>query len=97
MALCFRESSNIKALDIILSVGLGILAIYTAHSFLIIDICLDMGGSIDKTTGSCIDENYHEQYIVISPVLLAVYFVIGMLVSLISAFIIKAIRGAKND
>ena len=72
------------------------MATYTAHIFLIVDACLDMGGSIDKTTGSCIDENYHEQYMVISPALLAVYFVIGLLVSLMSAFIIKAIRSAEN-
>lgn len=88
---------KVKPVDIFLSIGLGLLAIYAAHSFLVVDACLDMGGSIDEDTGSCVDENYHEQYMVLSPVLLGIYFFIGIVVSLVSVFTIKTIRGTKGS
>lgn len=56
-----------------------------------------MGGFIDPKSGLCNDENYHEQYLVVTPVLLAIYFFIGLLVSVVSALVIKAVRGAKGE
>lgn len=87
---------SVKAIDIILSISLGLLVIYVSHSFLVTDACLDMGGAIDSETGSCFDENYHEQYMVITPVLFAIYFAIGLFVSLLSVFLIKLIRRTKS-
>jgi len=85
-----------KPIDIVISILLGLLAIYFAHGFLVIDACLDMGGSIESESGVCLDENYHKQYMVFSQLLLAVYFVIGLVVSLLSVFTIKTIRRTKN-
>lgn len=87
---------KVKPIDIFLSIGLGLLSIYAAHSFLVVDACLNMGGALDESAGSCLDENYHEQHIVFSPVLLVIYFFIGLVVSLVSVFTIKTIRGAKS-
>jgi hypothetical protein len=94
--LCLREIMRAKAIEIILSIALGLLAIYMVHCFLAVDTCLDMGGSIDSETGVCRDENYHEQYLVLSPALLTIYFFIGLVVSLLSVFIIKTIRRPKS-
>ncbi|CED60564.1 putative uncharacterized protein [Moritella viscosa] len=95
-ALCFRGSMNARIIDIILSISLGLLVIYASHNFLIVDSCLDMGGAIDQKTGSCFDENYHELYMVVTPALTAIYFVIGLLVSLLSIFTIKRIKRTKG-
>lgn len=88
---------SIKITDIILSLAIGLLAIYTVHDFIVTDACLDSGGAINTETGHCIDENYHEQYMVFSPVLLSIYFVIGLIFSVLSALIIKSIRRANSE
>lgn len=85
-----------KPIDIIVSIGLGLISIYAAHSFLVVDTCLDMGGAFDEKTGVCLDSNYHELHMVFSGVLLSIYFVIGLIVSLMSAFIITKIRASKG-
>jgi hypothetical protein len=43
-----------------------------------------MGGTIDQETGACLDESYHEEFIVLSGAILAIYFVIGFIVSALS-------------
>jgi hypothetical protein len=88
---------KVKATDICLSIGLGLLAIYAAHDFFVVDACLDMGSAIDEATGSRLDNNYHEQRMVFSPALLVIYFFIGLVVSLVSVLTIKALRGTKGD
>jgi hypothetical protein len=47
---------GIRATEIVLSVGFGLLAIHATHSLLIVDVCLDMSGAIDEETGACLDE-----------------------------------------
>jgi len=85
-----------KPIDIIVSIGLGLISIYAAHSFLVVDACLDMGGAFDEKTRVCLDSNYHEIHMVFSGALLSIYFVIGLIVSLMSAFIITKIRASKG-
>ena len=87
---------RIESLDIILGVGLGLLAIYITHDFLWVDRCLDMGGAIERETGVCIDINGHVQ-----PVLtfssLAVCFFLGLLVSLIAMLTVKKLRSLSKS
>ena len=51
------ERVGIKAMDIIISIGLGIVTIYVTHSFLIVDACLDLGGVIDEESAACLDSD----------------------------------------
>ena len=88
---------SIKFTDIILGIALGLIAIYLTHDFIVADACLDMGGGIAPNSGFCIDENYHEQYMVVTPVLLVIYFFIGLVISVVSALVIKAVRRAKGE
>lgn len=91
----FQKTMNSKLIRIVISILIGLLAIYAAHRFLIVDVCLDSGGSINEA-GVCIDENYHEQYIVISIALLAMYFALGLIVSLASVFVLGKLSSASN-
>ena len=82
-----------KPIDIVFSVGLGLLAIYAVHSFLLVDSCLDRGGAISQDSGECIGINEQNMNIAFSGVLLTIYFFIGLSVSLVSAFILNKVRG----
>jgi 4-hydroxybenzoate polyprenyltransferase len=53
-----------------------------------------MGGTIDKETGACLDESYHEQYMVLSGAILATYFVIGFINTVIWIFYFCAFASA---
>jgi hypothetical protein len=86
----------IKPLDIIGSILLGLLAIYLAHRFMVVDWCLDRGGAIDHEADVCIDAEGNEQNMVLTSPLLCIYFVLGLVVSLTTAITANKIRGARN-
>jgi len=87
---------RIEPLDIIVGIGLGLLAIYIMHGFVLVNKCLDMRAAIEQKAGVCIDINGHEQP-VLTISLLAVYFLLGLLVSLIAMLTIKKLRGMNKN
>jgi hypothetical protein len=89
-------SMNIKPIDIIGSILLGLLVIYLTHRFMVVDSCLDLGGAIEGESGMCIDAEGEEQSMMLSVPLLCIYFVLGLVVSMVSAITIKKIRCAIN-
>jgi hypothetical protein len=89
-------SMNIKPIDIIGSILLGLFAIYLLHRFMVVDSCLDLGGAIESESGVCIDAEGNELSMMLTAPLLCIYFVLGLVVSMASAFTIKKIRCAIN-
>ncbi len=83
---------SIKPIDIVLSIGLSLLAIFVVHRFFMIDSCLDMGGAIERFSMACRVGDNLEKRLEISSVLLSLYFLIGIIVSLGSVFAIKKVR-----
>ena len=88
---------SVRATDIVLSTSLGLLAIIILHCSILVYACLETGGSIDLEAFACLDENYHEQYFVISGAWLVAYLLLGIAVSLACAFSIRRIRVAKSE
>ena len=83
-------------IKIVISILIGLLAVYLFQRFIVVDSCLDLGGSINES-GLCIYKNGLEQYIVISSVLLSIYFTIGIIISLVCAYILgKLVNTAKD-
>ncbi len=76
---------------------MGFLAIFAIHSFLVVDACLDMGYVINKESSACVDGNGHEQHIAFSAVMLVMYFVLGLMVSLISVLILSKVVSSENS
>lgn len=91
------SSHSVSTIQCVLSIGVGLLAAYGLHNWLIIDICLDQGGFIDESSGACFDENYHQVYIVISLRLWLVYLCFGFLVSLLTWGGIKLVAFAVRN
>lgn len=89
-------SMDIKAIDIIGSILLGLLTIYLAHRFMVVDSCLDLGGEIESESSLCTDVEGDEQSMTLTVPLLCIYFVLGLIVSLASVITVNKIRCAIN-
>ena len=71
---------------------LGLLAIYLAHGFMVVDSCLDLGEVTEAETGLCADAEGREQPLRLTVPLLCMYFVSGLCVSLVSVLTVNKIR-----
>ncbi len=80
---------NTRVLDLVIGVGLGMISVYAIHSFMVVYVCLEMGGTIDKEAGSCLDSDYHEVYLVVTGTAFSIYLIVGLTVSVISVLILK--------
>jgi hypothetical protein len=73
------------------------MAIYVAHHSIDIDACLDRVMATPVDSGTCLLGDEHHLSTGISATVLSVHFVLGLAVSLLSAWIINHIRSAKGD
>jgi hypothetical protein len=67
------------------------LVIWQLHSYLLVDSCLDKGGSFEYKTGECIVDNVSTQGAELSSIMLVVYFIAGITVALVVATFIRKI------
>jgi hypothetical protein len=69
----------------------SLLCIWLLHSFLIVDDCLDNGGSFDYKTSQCLLENGQIYENTFTSIALIVYVVVGFVVSLTVAKFLRAL------
>jgi uncharacterized membrane protein len=69
----------------------SLLCIWLLHSFLIVDDCLDNGGSFDYKTSQCLLENGQLYENTFTSIALVVYVVVGFVVSLTVAKFLRAL------
>jgi uncharacterized membrane protein len=69
----------------------SLLCIWLLHSFLIVDDCLDNGGSFDYKTSQCLLENGQLYENTFTSIALIVYIVVGFVVSLTVAKFLRAL------
>jgi hypothetical protein len=69
----------------------SLLCIWLLHSFLIVDDCLDNGGSFDYKTSQCLLENGQLYENTFTSIALIVYVVVGFIGSLTVAKFLRAL------
>jgi hypothetical protein len=69
----------------------SLLCIWLLHSFLIVDDCLDNGGSFDYKTSQCLLENGQLYENTFTSIALIVYVVVGFVVSLTVAKFLRVL------
>ena len=80
---------NRTLLPTLIGVFSSLLAIWALHSFLVVDDCLDHGGSFQYDTGKCVLENGEVYTAYSTSMLLVLFFVVGFIVSLLVASIVR--------
>ena len=74
----------------------SLFAIWSLHTFLIVDDCLDQGGSFDYATAKCLLENGQVYDSSLASMAIALYFVVGFGVSFIVSTIIRKLFNIKR-
>jgi len=72
---------NRTLLPTLIGVFTSLFAIWSLHTFLMVDDCLDQSGSFDYSTGKCLLENGQTYDSSIATMALVLYFVVGFGVS----------------
>jgi hypothetical protein len=67
----------------------SLFAIWSLHTFLMVDDCLDQGGSFDYATAKCLLENGQVYESNLATIALVLYFVVGFGVSFIVSSVIR--------
>jgi hypothetical protein len=82
---------NRSAIPTLVGVFTSLIAIWALHQFIMVDECLDQGGSFQYSSGKCLLESglVHESSL--ATMALVLYFVVGFTVSLLVATIIRKI------
>ena len=73
----------------LIGVFTSLLAIWSLHTFLVVDDCLEQGGSFDYATAKCLLENGQVYDSNIATLVLVLYFVVGFGVSFIVSSVIR--------
>ena len=66
------------------------------HEFFKLDDCLDMGGVFIEKTGNCLDVNDQIDNMKVTPPMVAIYIVVGLLVYSLLSAIFKAANFIKR-
>jgi hypothetical protein len=77
-----------------IGITLALVAVYQLHAFMLLDTCLDFGGTYQKTTDTCIDSTGQQQIMVASGAMLLIYGILGVVVAGISAFAARKVLAA---
>lgn len=80
---------NRTLLPTLIGVFISLLAIWALHNFLVVDDCLDQGGSFDYATAKCLLENGQAYDAKLQSVALIIYCVVGFGVSFIVSSLIR--------
>jgi hypothetical protein len=80
----------------LIGVFTSLLAIWSLHTFLVVDDCLEQGGSFDYATAKCLLENGQVYDSNIATLVLVLYFVVGFGVSFIVSSVIRKFFNIKK-
>lgn len=69
----------------------SLIAIWLVNDYLLVDPCLDKGGSFNYSKGECLLKSGEVKVSELGKYLMAVYFFMGVLISLIVSFSIRKI------
>jgi len=87
---------NSTSIPTFIGVFTSLLTIWLLHSFLVVDNCLENGGSFQYKSGKCLLENGQVYDGNFSTILLVVYFFVGFVVSLLVAWLIRKLFKIKQ-
>jgi len=73
----------------------SLFAIWALHTFLIVDDCLDHGGSFDYDTAKCLLDGGKTYESDLATIAIVLYFVVGFVVSFLVSKIIRKILKIK--
>ena len=87
---------NSTSIPTLIGVFTSLLVIWALHSFLVIDDCLDHGGVFQYNSGRCLLENGQVYESNLASMVIVLYFVVGFVVSLLVAGIIRKVFKIKQ-
>ncbi len=80
-----------KAIPQFVGVIVSFIAIWLVNDFLLVDQCLDNGGSFNYAKAECLLENGEIEAYELGKYLIAIYFFMGLLIALSVSFVIGKI------
>jgi len=79
-----------------IGVMMSFIAIWLVNDSLLVEQCLDKGGSFNYRKGACLLENGNMQFSTLSDYLIAIYFFMGISIALTVSFTIRKIFKIKQ-
>jgi hypothetical protein len=82
---------NRNSIPTLIGVFTSLLAIWSLHTFLIVDDCLDRGGSFTYDIGQCVLDNGQPYESTLGSYAIVLYSIVGFFVSFIVSTLIKKV------
>ncbi|MDX2368707.1 MAG: hypothetical protein QNK36_09940 [Colwellia sp.] len=82
---------NKNSIPLFIGVIFSLIAIWLVNDYLLVDQCLDKGGSFDYSKAECLLENGEVKASELGTYIMAVYFFMGLVISLFVSFSIRKI------
>ncbi|WP_114325759.1 hypothetical protein [Candidatus Colwellia aromaticivorans] len=82
---------NKNSIPLFIGVIFSLVAIWLVNDYLLVDQCLDNGGSFDYSKAECLLENGDVKSSELGAYFMAIYFFMGVLISLFFSFSIRKI------
>ena len=82
---------NRTSIPTLVGVFTSLLAIWSLHTFLVVDDCLDQGGSFTYDVGKCVLENGQAYESTFASYAIVLYCVVGFSVSFLVSTLIKKV------
>lgn len=80
-----------NTIPLFIGVIVSLIAIWLVNYALLVEPCLDSGGSFDYSKAACLLENGDVKVSEVSTYIMAVYFFMGILISLSISFFVRRI------
>ena len=80
-----------NSIPLFIGVIVSFIAIWLVNDLLLVEKCLDSGGSFNYNKGECLLENGEMKVSELGKYLIAIYFFMGILISLFISFSIRKI------
>ncbi len=80
---------NRTSIPTLIGVFTSLLAIWVLHKFLVVDDCLDHGGSFQYNSGKCLLENGQVYDSNLATMAILLYFAVGFIVSILVSSLIR--------
>ena len=74
----------------------SLFVLWKLHEFMLVDHCLDSGGSYQYSTGKCLIENGSALELKLTAPMLILYFIVGLIVSLFVAVLVRKLFKIKQ-
>ena len=88
---------NRTLIPTLVGVFTSLFAIWALHTFLIVDECLDNGGSFDYATAKCLLESGQTYDSELATIAVVLYFVVGFIVSFVVSTCLRKVFNIKAN